>query len=157
MNGLTGKHLIETARTYLGTPTVHQGRLKGAGVDCIGLVVCAAKEAGVPVRDRQENRTYVRVASGHYSRGMLKHLDALCTQVNHLDSSKWQLGDVIVFRRSMANEAAQHMGLLSKTKPFYLLHACSHVHRVVEHTMSKFMIERILRVYRLPGIIEESV
>lgn len=34
-------------RTYIGTPWVHQGRLKGKGVDCIGLVLALAQIAGL--------------------------------------------------------------------------------------------------------------
>lgn len=31
--------IIDAARSWLGTPFLHQGRLKGLGVDCIGLIL----------------------------------------------------------------------------------------------------------------------
>jgi cell wall-associated NlpC family hydrolase len=45
--------IIKTAREYLGTPFHHQGRVKGVGIDCAGLVECVAREIGyaIPVHD----------------------------------------------------------------------------------------------------------
>ncbi|MEI6730625.1 MAG: hydrolase, partial [Pseudomonadota bacterium] len=39
--------VVEIAKTYLGTPYHHTGMLKGVGVDCLTLLVCAFKEAGL--------------------------------------------------------------------------------------------------------------
>lgn len=41
---------IAAARAYLGVQWVHQGRSRN-GVDCVGLLVCAAKDAGIIVED----------------------------------------------------------------------------------------------------------
>ncbi len=43
----TGLEVVRVARTWLGTPYHHQGRVKGAGVDCAGLSVGVAKELGL--------------------------------------------------------------------------------------------------------------
>lgn len=43
--------LIEVARSYLGTPFHHQGRLPGIGLDCAGLVICAHRACGIELRD----------------------------------------------------------------------------------------------------------
>lgn len=42
--------LLTIARSWLGTPFQHQGRLKGVGVDCIGLVIEVYREAGLLTR-----------------------------------------------------------------------------------------------------------
>lgn len=39
--------LDEAARRYLGTPFLHQGRDPSRGIDCIGLLVAAAKDCGL--------------------------------------------------------------------------------------------------------------
>lgn len=46
---LTRELWIETLRSYKGTRFRHQGRRKGGrnGVDCIGLLVCAARDLGI--------------------------------------------------------------------------------------------------------------
>lgn len=40
------EQIIETARTYVGTPYLHQGRSR-SGIDCIGLVINVAATCGV--------------------------------------------------------------------------------------------------------------
>ena len=39
--------LVEIALTWVGTPYHHHARVKGHGVDCATLLVCAAQEAGL--------------------------------------------------------------------------------------------------------------
>ena len=36
--------IVRCARTWIGTPFHHQGRLRGVGVDCAGLVIEVARE-----------------------------------------------------------------------------------------------------------------
>jgi cell wall-associated NlpC family hydrolase len=35
---------VRVARTYVGTPFQHMGRLPGVGLDCAGVLVCLARE-----------------------------------------------------------------------------------------------------------------
>lgn len=35
---MMGAHIVETARSWIGTPYVHQASVMGAGTDCLGLV-----------------------------------------------------------------------------------------------------------------------
>lgn len=46
------KKLIAAAESMLGTPFHAQGRMPGIGLDCIGLVVCAARQCGFEPADR---------------------------------------------------------------------------------------------------------
>lgn len=39
--------IVQAARSWLGTPFHHQGRVKGRGVDCAGLAVGVALELGI--------------------------------------------------------------------------------------------------------------
>jgi len=41
----------EAARKYIGLRWVHQGRSRSQGVDCLGLVVLAARDCGYVVND----------------------------------------------------------------------------------------------------------
>lgn len=41
------EQIIAKAREFIGTPYLHQGRVKGAGIDCCGLVIQVAKELGL--------------------------------------------------------------------------------------------------------------
>lgn len=44
---MKGEQIAGQALTWLGTPFQHQGRLKGVGVDCIGLVFGVARELAI--------------------------------------------------------------------------------------------------------------
>lgn len=43
--------IAEKALAYIGTPFVHQARVPGHGLDCVGVFVCAARECGIPIED----------------------------------------------------------------------------------------------------------
>lgn len=46
----TRSEFVAAARTYLGVPYRHQGRNR-IGMDCVGLVVCAARDVGYDIPD----------------------------------------------------------------------------------------------------------
>lgn len=48
---VTREQLIAEARTWIGTPFHHQGRVRRVGVDCIGLIVQPARDLGIAVTD----------------------------------------------------------------------------------------------------------
>lgn len=43
--------IVEVARSYLGTPFAHQGRMPGVGLDCAGVVIAIARELGMVAPD----------------------------------------------------------------------------------------------------------
>lgn len=67
---------VEAARSWVGTPYHHMGRIKGIGVDCATLIAEAAHEAGlIPKVEigfystqwnlNQTDETYMRVIKEH--------------------------------------------------------------------------------------------
>ena len=42
-------NFVEAAKSYTGTKFIHQGRTPHVGLDCAGVVICAAQEAGYDV------------------------------------------------------------------------------------------------------------
>lgn len=46
-----GAEIVSAARECIGTPFVHQGRQKGVGLDCVGLVRYPAEKLGLDVGD----------------------------------------------------------------------------------------------------------
>lgn len=57
---MEGSKVVEIARAYIGTPFRHQGRQKGLGIDCAGLVENVARDLGynVPVHDNYGRMPY---------------------------------------------------------------------------------------------------
>jgi len=46
--------MTAAALSLLGTPFHPQGRAPGAGLDCIGVIVCVARICGIPHTDRTD-------------------------------------------------------------------------------------------------------
>ncbi|MBI5427255.1 MAG: C40 family peptidase [Nitrospinae bacterium] len=72
---MTRSEIVRKAREYLGTPFHHQGRAKGRGVDCVGLVVCVLRELGLEIDDC---RTYPQTPdSGLLLNKLRQHLEEI--------------------------------------------------------------------------------
>lgn len=50
-NHVTRADVVAEARTWIGTPYIHQHRAKRHGVDCVGLVVGVARDLGLVAPD----------------------------------------------------------------------------------------------------------
>ena len=58
---IPAERVLTEARSWMGTPWHHQARLKGVGVDCIGLVVGVCSALGLPLED---SKNYARYPDG---------------------------------------------------------------------------------------------
>jgi cell wall-associated NlpC family hydrolase len=131
---------IETARGYLWTPFHHQGRLPGVGLDCAGLVVCAARAHGYEVADVQG---YASTPSqGLFTKALLEHCDSIA-QADVLP------GDLMMFA---FKSEPQHIAIVSDINPVTLLHAYAAVRSVVEHHLDATWQQRLCACYRLRDI-----
>lgn len=130
--------IISTARSWIGTPFHHQGRLKGVGVDCIGLIVGVAAELGIVTPDQTG---YARTPSA----GLLRlALDRALTAAPDLAPSR------IVLMRWESED--MHVGLLADS-PYgglSLIHAYAKARRVAEHRLDVEWSNRIAMVYHFP-------
>lgn len=147
---ITGQDLINTARTYIGTPFHHAGRVKGVGVDCIGLLVCVAQELGFVIED-----TLNYAATQDEYPLMVASLERYCTEISSEDASAWESGDVLVFRdRRINNHCALFVEGSAKQSPG-MIHAYSTggVNKVVEHGLDSNWKRRIAKVYRFREVL----
>lgn len=136
----TRAQVIAAARTFLGTPFHHQGRAKGAGVDCIGLIVEAARGAGIELRDRIDYPRQPIPAE------LIADLDANLDRVEPL---KHKAGDVLVFW--IVDEfAPQHVALATDAG---MIHAWSGgMRRVQEHGITQGWRARLHSVWSFRGL-----
>lgn len=118
--------IVRVARTYLGTPFHHQGRVKGHGIDCIGLVVGVAKELGLPHHDL---KGYAREPDGiTIMREIPKSLDEI---------AEAGIGDVWVFK---FGPLPSHAGIRTDIG---MIHTYSLSGKVVEHPLNSTWTRRI--------------
>jgi len=139
---MTRTEFITTARKYLGTQFIHQGRLPGIGLDCAGVVVCALRENDYGVNDRSG---YGRIpAGGEFMAAIWEHCDPV-----HLGDVR--PGDLMMF--AFRNEP-QHIAIVSGIEPIMLIHSWSDVGKVVENGMDEIWRMRLRGCYRLKDIVD---
>lgn len=132
---MTAVDYITAAREYLGTPFHHQGRVRGVGIDCVGLVVCSCWNVGIPVHDCT---TYPRVPDGT----LLQHFQDEPEFVPVDDAI--EPGDLLLFWIRQPGVPC-HVGIRTDVG---VLHTYEHVGRVVEHGLSEWWSKRIHSVWR---------
>lgn len=131
--------VIDQARTWLGTPWHHQGRLKGAGVDCIGLIVGVARELGYAVDDYTD---YQRFPDGvTMSAELHKQLRP---------TTRPMAGDIVCFR---ITRLPQHVAII--TGPNTLIHAYQ-PYGVVETTIRPSLLERAFGYFTFREIEDDG-
>jgi cell wall-associated NlpC family hydrolase len=137
MNGLD---VAAAARAYLGAPWVHQGRSR-AGVDCLGLVACVARDVGADVgvdeREYAVRPDFARLA---------REFRARLRDVRRADPEP---GDVLLFRDS---RYPGHLGIMATDGRFVHALRMHGPGRVVEVTLAGPWRERLVLVGGLPGI-----
>ena len=134
---MTRNEIVLTARTYLGTPCHYQGRVKGVGIDCVGLIVCVGRDLGVPLKDR----TGYRIRASGNVRGMMKYLDDQCMRVEIP-----VIGDIMVFYIN-ASRNPQHLAIKTDKG---MIHVTGR--QVTEHILGQEYLDRLLAVYSYPGV-----
>lgn len=148
---LTSKHVVDEARTWLGTPWHHQAMRKGVGADCVGLLAGIAREldifdASLPMRDPLL-RGYGRDADP-------EKLALACSTYLDRTDKKLKLGRVLFLRVPMA-VYPQHFALVSREDPPYMIHAAAlHPKCVVEVRIDRQCLARIVRVFKFKGVTE---
>jgi cell wall-associated NlpC family hydrolase len=139
---MTREQLLAEARTWIGTPFHHRGRVKGAGVDCGGLVVAVAGACGIALPDLP---AYARRASDDTLRAVVESAGGA-----PLPLAAARPGDVLLFAGPDGHP--QHLGLLAGRAPDRILHACLESRRVVEQVLPAKLAARLIGVYRIPGL-----
>ncbi|MCK0166884.1 NlpC/P60 family protein [Jannaschia sp. S6380] len=144
--------VVSIARTWIGTPYVHQASARGAGTDCLGLVrgvwreLYGAEPQAVPPytqdwAEPQGDEVLHAAADRHLTR-----LTASCPM---------RPGDLLLFRMREGS-IAKHLGLVGRigAVPTFI-HAYSG-HGVLESPLSTPWMRRIAARFRFPETISEE-
>lgn len=158
--------IVKTARTWLHTPFRHQGRAKGVGVDCLGLILGVAAELGLPVEGWDEP------GYGHYP-------DAAHLR-KRLGEAMWEIaepepGAIGLFR---VDGRAQHLGIFGvqssesgvqarrdqntglrtlNSELLTVIHAYAPARKVVEHRFCEEWRGRLVTVFAFPRTSDRHI
>lgn len=133
---------VAELRTWVGTPWRHQGRTKGRGVDCIGLIVAAARDAGVMADASEFDRVdYLRHPRGDELREVLERY---CTP-----AATAAPGVLVLFR---LGAKLRHVAVVAGET---MIHADSATGHVVEVGYRGPWLRRTDSLWQLPEIAYE--
>ena len=129
--------LVNAALDMLDTPFHAQGRAPGVGLDCIGLIVCAAKQAGFEPEDRA---AYPMRPDGTLKPSLEKQLIRV--------TGNPQSGDVLLmaFDGNEPHHVAMYIG------NNMIVHAYAQVRKVSLQTYSKYWKDKVKAIYRFPEV-----
>ncbi len=125
--------IVAAARAWLGTPFHHQARVRGVGVDCIGLIIGVSWDTG---RGRYDFHAY---EAQPHPRTLLKEVH------QHLDQgAALQEGSILLF--NIVKEP-QHFALYTGPVANTMVHAYAVHGRVVEEPFDAVWRRRLLGVF----------
>lgn len=145
-NSPIGREIVARARAWIGTPYRHQGSLRGAGADCLGLLRGIWREMkGVePEEVPPYTADWSDVGGGE------SLLQAARRNFLEISAANASAGDALVLRM-IDFGVAKHVGILARAPEGYetLIHAYSG-HGVVESTLTPAWKRRVAAAFRFP-------
>lgn len=147
---ITRAEIVAEARSWIGTPWLHQASVRGAGCDCIGLIVGVGAALGVPeamqwLKD-PSFRTYGRLPDP----ALL--LQGATTYLDRIKIREASLGDTLLFH--WEGGPPRHFGIVTKLEPMYMVHALAQARRVTEHRIDELWQSRIVMAFRAKGLVD---
>ena len=145
--------VVHEARTWIGTPFHHQARVKGAGVDCLGLVwgtgeTCAVMPAVSATDAKPFWRFYGRRPNPSVMRECLaKFLVEIPRDQVQPGDMAWTHWNEVRMPIHMSIFADHPQGGLS------VIHAMWDM-GVVEHVLADAFNDRIVACWRYPGLVK---
>jgi NlpC/P60 family putative phage cell wall peptidase len=141
---VTREMVVAEARRWLDTPFLHQGRVRGRGCDCAGLLVGVARSLGYDPIDLKAYSTIPDSA-------MLVQI--MNRQVIRVPVEEAGPGDLVL----MSFSEPQHYGILTPASDDLpnggVIHAYNKgKRRVVETGLNERMRRMIRYAWRLPGV-----
>jgi len=141
-----GDRVVEVARSWLGTPYVHQASVKGCGADCLGLIRGVWREihGTEPEAPPAYTADWAECGNAEVLLGAAaRHLVPVSA------SAPWVSGQVLLFRMRQG-AIAKHLGILSDAGPeSRFLHAYTY-HGVIESPLTLPWQTRIVARFSFP-------
>ncbi len=143
----SAERIVAVARSWIGTPYVHQASCRGAGTDCLGLIRGVWRE----LYGDEPGPMPAYTPDWSEASGREALLEGAARYLLPIDPGARAPGDVLVFRMRRRS-VAKHMGILAgPADDPTVLHAYSG-HSVCESPLGPAWLERIAGVFRFPVV-----
>ena len=141
MSTTLAQRLVDAARSWRGTRFVHQGNIKGLGVDCCNFVSEVAREAGVVGLEIPKN--YRPHEDGTI---MLRLLNEHMELVDEM-----QPGDVLALCDEALREPdiPRHLAFVTELRPQTTMIIHASAAGVKEHRMNSAWLRRVHSIWRI--------
>jgi NlpC/P60 family putative phage cell wall peptidase len=142
--GIERTDIIRVARTWIGTPYVHQASVKGAGCDCLGLLRGIWRE----LRGEEPESPPAYSPDWAEANGVETLYMALQRHLREIGTRDIAPGDIALFRM-LPNGPAKHCGIIGDSpQGLTLVHARQNK-RVSEEAFSQWWRRRLTFAFRL--------
>lgn len=138
---ITVDELVMAARSWIGTPYLHQGRNR-FGVDCIGFPIAVLRELDLLPKGFQDYRSYGRTPSGQ----MEPIVERYATRV-----ALPRPGSLLLIRWPKTKQASHAAIITGRT----MLHSYQRAGGVVEHGFRGPWVKFAHTSWLLPGVSYE--
>lgn len=134
--------LVRSARECIGSRFRLQGRDPQWGLDCVGLVIWSAQQAGVILQDQFDYSLHddPQRLDNALNQTLLENI------VFIEDDVRLHAGDIVRF---VAGGTSMHLGIVT---PKTLIHADARLRRIVEHRLDADWSSRIVSIHRLRSV-----
>ena len=147
---ITKAQFIAKGREFLYTPHVHQGRLKGIALDCVGLVLCTCEELVLKDRLGAPIRGADYIAYPHQPTTPFVH-EEFQRRAIEKPIGEARAGDVVTIAFP---SVPCHCAIVSEIGGLIsVIHCYASVGKVVEHVLDMKWRRRIVGAFTLPGVI----
>jgi len=118
--------LIATARKYVGTRYVHQGRYAPTGLDCSGVLLLVGRENGIELEDKP----------GYYKNpNSADFVSHFTSQFLPVPEREWRLGCIGIFT---TDRFPLHAGIFTERHGVpHIIHAYLPVRKVIEMPLER--------------------
>jgi len=117
------KLIVSEARSWLNTPFILQGRIKGSGIDCLGFVLEVASKFGIKIPKYDINYDI------YDNQNLLEtEFSRIFTKLETVE-----IGSIVVLRKGGYSHTGIVGDYMEHSKS--LIHACMQTGKVVEHRL----------------------
>ena len=138
---VTSGDIVRVAKTYIGTPFHHLGRIKNIGIDCIGIVLGIAKELSIPLIIHPDFERYGRRTR---NLSLLQYMDEQFVKID-----RREVGSIAVSWHNRITKEPSHVGIVTSIG---MVHTnCDLMITIEEHWSPKWAT-RIVGYFKYPGV-----